>query len=73
MHLLWQLDEAKRTRGERVDDGTAQRDRPLFEVCSFFKKNNNNNANVPLSILFFGLIKNIVELYGVADSSFSFM
>lgn len=71
MHLLWQLDEAKRTRGERVDDGTAQRDRPLFEVCSFLK--NNNNANVPLSILFFGLIKNIVELYGVADSSFSFM
>lgn len=72
MHLLWQLDEAKRTRGERVDDGTAQRDRPLFEVCSFFK--NNNNANVPLSILFFGLIKNIVELYGVADSVvFSFM
>lgn len=73
MHLLWQLDEAKRTRGERVDDGTAQRDRPLFEVCSFLKNNNNNNANVPLSILFFGLIKNIVELYGVADSSFSFM
>lgn len=27
-----QLDEAKRTRGERVDDGTAQRDRPLFEI-----------------------------------------
>lgn len=66
------MDEAKRTRGERVDDGTAQRDRPLFEVCSF--KKNNNNANVPLSILFFGLIKNIVELYGVADSVvFSFM
>lgn len=38
----------------------------------FFKK--NNNANVPLSILFFGLIKNIVDLYGVADSVvFSFM
>ncbi|CAB4271825.1 unnamed protein product [Prunus armeniaca] len=27
-----QLDEAKRTRGERVEDGTAQRDRPLFEI-----------------------------------------
>ncbi|KAL9675764.1 hypothetical protein QQ045_003970 [Rhodiola kirilowii] len=27
-----QLDEVKRTRGERVEDGTAQRDRPLFEV-----------------------------------------
>ncbi|CAM9002794.1 unnamed protein product [Rhodiola kirilowii] len=26
-----QLDEVKRTRGERVEDGTAQRDRPLFE------------------------------------------
>ncbi|CAN6467042.1 unnamed protein product [Victoria cruziana] len=27
-----QLDEARRTRGERVDDGTAQRDRPLYEI-----------------------------------------
>lgn len=27
-----QLDEAKRARGERVEDGTAQRDRPLFEI-----------------------------------------
>ncbi|CAM8959453.1 unnamed protein product [Rhodiola kirilowii] len=27
-----QLDEIKRTRGERVEDGTAQRDRPLFEI-----------------------------------------
>uniref|UniRef100_A0A7N0UU71 FAM192A/Fyv6 N-terminal domain-containing protein n=1 Tax=Kalanchoe fedtschenkoi TaxID=63787 RepID=A0A7N0UU71_KALFE len=27
-----QLDEVKRTRGERVEDGTAQRDRPLFEI-----------------------------------------
>ncbi|GMY17166.1 protein FAM192A [Fagus crenata] len=27
-----QLDEAKKTRGERVEDGTAHRDRPLFEV-----------------------------------------
>ncbi|MFS7942383.1 hypothetical protein Hanom_Chr06g00487741 [Helianthus anomalus] len=27
-----QLDEAKKTRGPRVEDGTAQRDRPLFEV-----------------------------------------
>ncbi|KAF3943104.1 hypothetical protein CMV_030304 [Castanea mollissima] len=27
-----QFDEAKKTRGERVEDGTAQRDRPLFEI-----------------------------------------
>ncbi|XP_074303703.1 uncharacterized protein LOC141638198 [Silene latifolia] len=27
-----QLDEAKRSRGERLEDGTAQRDRPLFEI-----------------------------------------
>jgi len=27
-----QLDEAKKTRGERIEDGTAQRDRPLFEI-----------------------------------------
>lgn len=27
-----QLDKAKRTRGERIEDGTAQRDRPLFEI-----------------------------------------
>ncbi|KAF8401216.1 hypothetical protein HHK36_012145 [Tetracentron sinense] len=27
-----QLDDAKKTRGERADDGTAQRDRPLFEI-----------------------------------------
>ncbi|KAH8488968.1 hypothetical protein H0E87_024559 [Populus deltoides] len=27
-----QLDEAKKSRGERVEDGTAQRDRPLFEI-----------------------------------------
>ncbi|XP_039035873.1 PSME3-interacting protein-like [Hibiscus syriacus] len=26
------LDEAKRTRGERIEDGTAQRDRPLYEI-----------------------------------------
>jgi hypothetical protein len=31
---LWQLDEVKRTRGERVEDGTAQRDKPLFQVSS---------------------------------------
>lgn len=30
-----QLVNAKRTRGERVEDGTAQRDRPLFEVGPF--------------------------------------
>ncbi|XVF22191.1 hypothetical protein REPUB_Repub12eG0152600 [Reevesia pubescens] len=27
-----QLDEAKRARGERIEDGTAQRDRPLYEI-----------------------------------------
>eukprot|EP00262_Sarcandra_glabra_P007084 TRINITY_DN19654_c0_g1_i1.p1 TRINITY_DN19654_c0_g1~~TRINITY_DN19654_c0_g1_i1.p1 ORF type:complete len:200 (+),score=55.92 TRINITY_DN19654_c0_g1_i1:213-812(+) len=27
-----QLDLAKQTRGERAEDGTAQRDRPLFEI-----------------------------------------
>lgn len=27
-----QLEEAKRSRGERVEDGTAQRDRPLYEI-----------------------------------------
>ncbi|KAJ6675069.1 hypothetical protein OIU85_011263 [Salix viminalis] len=27
-----QLDESKKSRGERVEDGTAQRDRPLFEI-----------------------------------------
>ncbi|KAJ4969283.1 hypothetical protein NE237_015984 [Protea cynaroides] len=27
-----QLDQAKKTRGECADDGTAQRDRPLFEI-----------------------------------------
>ncbi|CAN0824479.1 hypothetical protein LINGRAHAP2_LOCUS82 [Linum grandiflorum] len=27
-----QLDEAKKSRGERVEDGTAQRDRPLHEI-----------------------------------------
>ncbi|KAL5700597.1 hypothetical protein ACHQM5_026022 [Ranunculus cassubicifolius] len=27
-----QLDESKRVRGERVEDGTAQRDKPLFEI-----------------------------------------
>uniref|UniRef100_A0A2P2KSZ7 NEFA-interacting nuclear protein NIP30 n=2 Tax=Rhizophora mucronata TaxID=61149 RepID=A0A2P2KSZ7_RHIMU len=27
-----ELDQAKKTRGERVDDGTAQRDRPLYEI-----------------------------------------
>lgn len=27
-----QLDEAKRSRGERIEDGTAQRDRPLYEI-----------------------------------------
>ncbi|GAY68241.1 hypothetical protein CUMW_262570 [Citrus unshiu] len=29
-----QLDEAKKTRGERVEDGTAQRDRPIHEILN---------------------------------------
>ncbi|KAF8042953.1 hypothetical protein BT93_A1324 [Corymbia citriodora subsp. variegata] len=27
-----QLEESKKSRGERVEDGTAQRDRPLYEI-----------------------------------------
>ncbi|KAJ4724927.1 hypothetical protein OWV82_003861 [Melia azedarach] len=27
-----QLEESKKTRGERVEDGTAQRDRPLYQI-----------------------------------------
>ncbi|KAG9459967.1 hypothetical protein H6P81_004475 [Aristolochia fimbriata] len=27
-----QLEESKKARGERIEDGTAQRDRPLFEI-----------------------------------------
>ncbi|KAG1326096.1 PSME3-interacting protein [Cocos nucifera] len=27
-----ELDQAKKTRGERVEDGTAQRDKPLYEI-----------------------------------------
>lgn len=37
--IVWdwlQLDQAKKTRGERVDDGTAQRDKPLYEVQALF-------------------------------------
>ncbi|QCD98341.1 hypothetical protein DEO72_LG6g3061 [Vigna unguiculata] len=34
-----QLVEAKRTRGERVEDGTAQRDRPLYDVLQILKEN----------------------------------
>lgn len=30
--VFLQLEESKKTRGPRVEDGTAQRDRPLFEV-----------------------------------------
>ncbi|XP_028052502.1 LOW QUALITY PROTEIN: PSME3-interacting protein, partial [Camellia sinensis] len=30
--FLWQLADARRTRGARVDDGTAQRDRSLYEI-----------------------------------------
>lgn len=34
--MVLQLDQAKKTRGERVEDGTAYRDRPLFEVLLSF-------------------------------------
>lgn len=34
LSVVWQLDDAKKSRGERVEDGTAQRDRPLFEVLT---------------------------------------
>lgn len=40
MWLKLQLDIAKQHRGERVEDGTAQRDRPLFEVIIFFLLSN---------------------------------
>ena len=40
MWLKLQLDVAKQHRGERVEDGTAQRDRPLFEVLSFILLSN---------------------------------
>ena len=34
--IVFQLAEARRTRGARVDDGTAQRDRSLYEVSHSF-------------------------------------
>lgn len=32
MDFVIQLDESKKERGERVEDGTFQRDRALYEV-----------------------------------------
>lgn len=40
-----QLDEAKRTRGERVDDGTAQRDKPLFQILQENKEKKDAEFN----------------------------
>ncbi|KAF3436610.1 hypothetical protein FNV43_RR23702 [Rhamnella rubrinervis] len=40
-----QLDEAKKTRGERVEDGTAQRDRPLFEILKENKDKRDTEFN----------------------------
>ncbi|KAK9747556.1 hypothetical protein RND81_02G000400 [Saponaria officinalis] len=40
-----QLDEAKRSRGERVEDGTAQRDRPLFEILKENKDKRDSEFN----------------------------
>ncbi|PUZ56933.1 hypothetical protein GQ55_5G387000 [Panicum hallii var. hallii] len=40
-----QLDEVKRTRGERVEDGTAQRDRPLFQILQENKEKKDAEFN----------------------------
>ncbi|KAH9622262.1 hypothetical protein KSS87_001363 [Heliosperma pusillum] len=40
-----QLDEAKRSRGERPEDGTAQRDRPLFEILKENKDKHDAEFN----------------------------
>lgn len=40
-----QLDEAKRTRGERADDGTAQRDKPLFQILQENKEKKDAEFN----------------------------
>ncbi|KAF9592907.1 hypothetical protein IFM89_018623 [Coptis chinensis] len=40
-----QLDESKRTRGERVEDGTAQRDKPLFEILKANKDKKDAEFN----------------------------
>ena len=45
--LVWQLAEARKTRGARVDDGTGQRDRSLYSTRFLF----------PLLLLNFTLTK----------------
>ncbi|KAM0832480.1 hypothetical protein ACQ4PT_064883 [Festuca glaucescens] len=40
-----QLDEAKRSRGERVEDGTAQRDKPLFQILQENKDKKDSEFN----------------------------
>ncbi|EXC16284.1 hypothetical protein L484_024458 [Morus notabilis] len=42
-----QLDEAKRRKGERVKDGTAQRDRPLYEYALFDHWSASSSAAAP--------------------------
>ncbi|KAL6500202.1 hypothetical protein OROHE_025568 [Orobanche hederae] len=41
----FQLKEARRTRGARVDDGTAQRDRPLYEILKETKDKKDAEFN----------------------------
>lgn len=40
-----QLTEARKTRGERVEDGTAQRDRPLYEILRENKEKKDAEFN----------------------------
>ncbi|KAL9239790.1 hypothetical protein vseg_014077 [Gypsophila vaccaria] len=40
-----QLEESKKSRGERVEDGTAQRDRPLFEILKENKDKRDSEFN----------------------------
>ncbi|XP_059659290.1 uncharacterized protein LOC132306086 isoform X6 [Cornus florida] len=40
-----QLDEAKRSRGARIEDGTAQRDRSLFEILKENKDKKDTEFN----------------------------
>ncbi|XP_042387908.1 uncharacterized protein LOC121980001 [Zingiber officinale] len=47
-----QLIQSKRTRGERVEDGTASRDRPLYEIMErffkhkHFRESSSNDPNI---------------------------
>ena len=53
------MDEAKKTRGERVEDGTAHRDRPLFEV-----------NQTPVFIYAALHLSQIFHLFSMKDSTF---